>query len=517
VKRRWTIRQLLLGVNLFILLVPLGAIVLLQVLGAYLLRQTERQLIAESVVIGEAWRGRLLDELGLPADSPPEIRPLGLETSAFTPHRPLLDLGYDVLPPAADPRRHVPDTDLPAQRAGAAVLPLLERAQVFNLSGARVLDERGCVVASSGAEQGACLDHLEEVREALAGRYSAVVRRRMTPEPRPPLNSIRRRSPLRVFTATPVVMDGRVVGVVRMSRTSVSSVELLWAHRGKVALILGIVLLFTPVSSYLFSHAISKPVRALTRRAEAMAGGHSREEFVPGSLAPREVQVLSEALNRMTRKLTEQSDYIMEFSSNVSHELKSPLTGISGAVELLQDEWPQMSEEQRRRFLDNISEDALRMERLVTDLLQLARIESKPEEDEENVDLATFLGELSDRFEAEIRIDLPGAPGSITINRDRLETVLRNLVDNAARHGKGQPVDIGVAALDGKTVFTVRDRGDGIPEGDRPRIFDRFFTTERERGGTGLGLSIVQAVARARGGNVSFESGSDGTTFRLVL
>jgi len=517
VKRRWTVRQLLLGVNLFILLVPLGAIVLLQVLGAYLLRQTERQLIAESVVIGEAWRDRLLDELDLPADSAPEIRPLGLERFTFTPHRPLLDLGYDVLPPAAGPTRHVPYTDLPVQRAGAAIAPLLERAQVFNLSGARVLDERGCVVASSGAGQGACLDRLEEVREALAGRYSAVVRRRLSSEPTPPLNSMRRRSTLRVFTATPIVMDGRVAGVVRMSRTSVSSVELLWAHRGKVGLILGIVLLFTPVSSYLFSHAISKPVRALTRRADAMARGRSREEFVPGNLAPREVQILSDALNRMTRKLTEQSDYIIEFSSNVSHELKSPLTGISGAVELLQDEWSQMSEQQRRRFLDNISEDALRMERLVTDLLQLARIESKPEEDEDDVELATFLNELSDRFDVEIRTDLSRAPRSIRIDRDRLETVLRNLVDNAARHGKGQPVDIAVAALDGKTLFAVHDRGDGIPEGDQPRVFDRFFTTERERGGTGLGLSIVQAVARARGGSVTFESDSGGTTFRLVL
>jgi signal transduction histidine kinase len=517
VKRRWTIRQLLLGVNLFILLVPFGAIALLQVLDAYLLRQTERQLIAESVVIGEAWRDRLLDELDLPPDSTPEIRPRGLESSTFTPHRPLLDLGYDVLPPAADPTRHVADAGLPVQRAGAAVVPLLERAQVFNLSGARVLDAQGCVVATSGAEQGACLDHLEEVREALAGRYSAVVRRRLSNQPTPPLTSIRRRGKLRVFSATPIVMNGQVAGVVRMSRTSVSPVELLWAHRGKVGLVLGIVLLITPVSSYMFSHAISKPVRALTRRAEAMARGRSREEFVPGRLAPREVQILSDALNRMTRKLTEQTDYIMEFSSNVSHELKSPLTGIGGAVELLQDEWSHMSEEQRRRFLENISQDALRMERLVTDLLHLARIESTPEDNEEDVDLAAFLGELSDRFDAEIRIDLSRAPRSIRINRDRLETVLRNLVHNAARHGKDHPVDVGVAALDGRFVFTVRDRGGGIPEGDQSRVFDRFFTTEREHGGTGLGLSIVQAVARARGGSVTFDTGPRGTTFRVVL
>lgn len=516
-KRRWTIRQLLLGVNLFILLVPLGAILLLQVLDAYLLRQTERQLIAESVVIGEAWRDRLLEELGVPLDAAGDIRPEGRAGEPFVPHEPRLNLGYEVLPPAPEPTRRDELSDGPARRAGAVVEPLLARAQVFNLSGARVLDDRGCVVASSGTEHGSCLSHLEEVREALEGRYAAVVRRRLSDQPNPPLSSIRRRSKLRVFTATPILMNGQVAGVVRMSRTCVSPIELLWAHRGKVALVLGVVLLFTPVLSYSFSHAISKPVRTLTREAESIAGGQSRRPFTPGATAPREVQILSDALNRMTTQLTEQADYIMEFASNVSHELKSPLTGISGAVELLQDEWPRMSEEQRKRFLDNIAEDASRMERLVKDLLYLASVESAPAGSEDEVKLETFLAELTGHFDATFRVDLSRAPGSITINRDHLETALRNLVDNAVRHGRGQPVDIAVAGRNGRVEFTVRDRGPGIPEGNRSRVFDRFFTTEREHGGTGLGLSIVRAVARTRGGSVDFDTGPAGTTFRLLL
>jgi len=109
------------------------------------------------------------------------------------------------------------------------------------------------------------------------------------------------------------------------------------------------------------------------------------------------------------------------------------------------------------------------------------------------------------------------APGSITIHRDHLETALRNLVDNAVRHGRGQPVDIGVTDRNGRVEFTVRDRGSGIPEGNRARVFDRFFTTEREHGGTGLGLSIVRAVARSRGGSVDFDTGPEGTTFRLLI
>ena len=94
---------------------------------------------------------------------------------------------------------------------------------------------------------------------------------------------------------------------------------------------------------------------------------------------------------------------------------------------------------------------------------------------------------------------------------------LRNLVDNALRHRAGHPVDVSVTEEGGRVVFTVRYRGPGIASGDRERVFDRFFSTRSEEGGTGLGLSIVQAVARARDGSVDFETGPEGTAFRLSL
>jgi signal transduction histidine kinase len=516
VRRRWTIRHLLLGVNLFVLLVPLGAIVFLQVFDAYLLRQTERQLITESVVIGEAWRARLLDAPGRRSVEEPEIRPVDRRESRFSPYHPVINLGYDVLPPAEDPSRSLTQRDDPAAIAGLAVQPLLRRVQIFNLSGARVVDAEGCVVATSGADEGACLDHLEEVREALEGRYSAVVRQRNSDQPKPSLSSIRRRSKLRVFTAMPVYLNDEVVGAVRMSRTSVAPLEMLWAHRGKVALVLGVVLVFTPVLSYFFSHAISKPVRTLTRSAEEMARGKDRREFSAGPLAPREVLILSESLNRMTAQLTEKSEYVLQFASNVSHELKTPITGITGATELLREEWQRMTDEQRRRFLDNIAADAQRMEHLVSRLLYLARIDSASEVSEE-IELEPFLDELLSHFDAPVRPDLSEAPRTIVMNRDHLETAVRNLIDNAVRHGKGAPVDVAFGTEGGRLTVSVRDRGPGISEANRSRVFDRFFTTERERGGTGLGLSIVQAIARKRDGEVDFVTGPEGTTFRLVL
>ncbi len=515
-RRGPTIRHLLLGVNVIILLAPLGAVVFLQFFDSYLTRQTERGLIHESVLIGEAWRDRLLEDRGIPLERSPEIRPSDRARDRFAPIQPILDLSYGVEPPAEPPSSFRPDVADEKSRAGQAVTPFLKRAQVFTLSGARVLDERGCVVATSGEDFGACLGHLTEVRQALAGSYAAVVRRRFTDQAPPPLTSIRRRSRLRVFTATPIFLDGEVVGAVRMSRTSVAPLEMLWNHRGKVSIVLIICLVVTPAVSYFFSHAISKPVRKITDAADAMARGEPRQSFTSSGLAPREVLKLSDALDRMTEQLTDRADYIAEFASNVSHELKTPLTGITGAVELLQDEWDAMPDAQRRRFLSNIGEGATRMERLVAGLLRLARVQSAPDA-AEAIDLKTFLQELLRRFDAPLELDMETAPATLSINREHLEVALGNLVENAIRYRDGKPVEISVAAREDRVVFRVRDRGPGISGPNLSRIFDRFFTTERSAGGTGLGLAIVKAVAETRGGQVDVASGSDGTTFTLVL
>ena len=123
---------------------------------------------------------------------------------------------------------------------------------------------------------------------------------------------------------------------------------------------------------------------------------------------------------------------------------------------------------------------------------------------------------LPKRYDGHVRLYTNDAPPSITMVPEHLETALRNLLDNAVRYGAGQPVDLTVARHGALVAFTVRDRGPGLSPGNQARIFDRFFTTERDSGGTGLGLAIVKAVAETRGGSVSFETGSDGTTFTLI-
>jgi CheY-like chemotaxis protein len=123
------------------------------------------------------------------------------------------------------------------------------------------------------------------------------------------------------------------------------------------------------VISLVFARAIARPMHSITLKAEAIARGEPATDFVPRGFTPKEVQTLSQALDVMTRKLRAQAEYVSDFATTVSHELKTPIAAIRGAAELLLD-WDRMDADQRTRFLRNIDQDAERMQRLVTRLLE---------------------------------------------------------------------------------------------------------------------------------------------------
>lgn len=506
--RRFSIRYWVLLANAFVLLLPVFAVWFLRLWDGHLVRVTEQQLVAESVVVGEAVRDALRQIEGLPPAAVPA------ETQTL---EPLLPLHYTLEPPAPDAARRATDRSAPLWRAGAAVEPLLRRAARTNLSGVRVLDAHGCVVASTGGDVGACLDDRAEVRQALAGQYAALARERRVDGAPPPLGSDSRRGDVRVFTALPLRDDGQVVGVVLMSRTSSSPLEAVWTLRYSVVAGLLLCLAMTVAISVFLSRRIARPVQAITAAATAMTRGEPSRSLVPSGRMPAEVATLSEALDRLTAQLTDRAAYIADFAANVSHELKTPITGIRGAVELLRESWDEMPAAQRRRFLDNVDADARHMERLVTRLLQLARIQSAPDA-AERVDVHELISDLTARYGDRVHWHVaPAAPAAVVMHPDHLEAALHNLIDNGVRHGGGRPIDVDVEARAGRLCIRVRDYGDGISPANRARIFDRFFTTERDRGGTGLGLAIVRAVAETRGGRVDVESLRDGTAFTLLL
>ena len=512
---RPSIRTLLLGANTAVIVLPLLAIAGLRVYDVHLLRQTERQLIAESVLVGEAYRDALAREQGqkLGAHRPPSAA-----AAHYTPIEPKIDLGLEVLPsqPATLPLDTQPNAA--ARRAGAALEPLLLRAQTFNLSAIRVLDARGCVVATTRGEAGMCMSMLPEVQTALRGRYTAVARERVSDEPPPPFGDVRRRGKERVFTALPVFSDGRVIAVVRASRTGLDAVSTLWWNRRGLVIGVGVLALLSAAVSLGFSAAIAAPLRRLTRAARGIALGpaaHSGRLTTPG-FAPAEVAVLADVLQTMTERLTARARYVTEFASNASHELKSPITAIRGAAELL-GQHDDMPAPQRARFVQNIAEDAARMERLVTRMLELARVESEAQGPAEELDVPRVVSAILERYAPRVELSLADPPPTLQIAEPHLRAVLINLVENALRHGADQPVQVRLSSRSAKLVISVRDHGAGISHANQARLFQRFFTTERDHGGTGLGLSIVKAIAEARGGDVSAQSGPEGSTFSVVL
>ncbi|HKP63617.1 MAG TPA: ATP-binding protein [Polyangiales bacterium] len=515
--RRPSIRALLLGANAALVVLPILAIAGLRVYDVYLLRQTERELIVESVMVAEVFRDAYQRELS--GTQLAEYRPTDQRAAHYVRLEPVLDLGLHVLPAQPSDLPVAPEVDSPARRAGLSIEPLLRRAQTFNLSAVRVLDARGCVIATTRSEAGACMHMLPEVRDALAGRYAAVARERVSDEPPPPFGDIRRRGKERVFSALPVFSDGRVIAVVRASRTGLDAVSTLWANRRGLVLSAGAVALFGLIVSLGFSAAIARPLRRLTRTAQSVAQGGSSAQLAAPGFAPAEVATLSEVLATMTDRLQERARYVAEFASNASHELKTPITAIRGAAELLQHEGASMDAAQRERFSANILEDAERMERLVTRMLELARIENAAPELEraESLAIEAFVRGQLERYGSAVQLEVADPPRVLSIPESHARSVLVNLVDNAVRHGAGKPVRVLLASEAGRLRLDVIDQGPGVSPANRERLFQRFFTTERDRGGTGLGLAIVKAVAEARGGRVSARVTPEGSTFSVVL
>ncbi|HUP23789.1 MAG TPA: ATP-binding protein [Thermoanaerobaculia bacterium] len=219
-----------------------------------------------------------------------------------------------------------------------------------------------------------------------------------------------------------------------------------------------------------------------------------------------------------------------QFVSNVSHELKTPLTAIRGFVETLLDA-DEIDAATRRRFLERIRLQTNRLSSLVADLLSLSRIESTDGGAERRrVDLRAPLMEsvraLRPAIEArglELALDLPPLPVVVSGEEESLRQALSNLIDNAIKYSEvGAPVFVRLRQEGPDAVFEVEDRGAGIEPQHHQRIFERFYRVDRARsrdlGGTGLGLAIVKNVAQAFGGEVAVESQPGrGSLFRMKL
>jgi hypothetical protein len=217
-----------------------------------------------------------------------------------------------------------------------------------------------------------------------------------------------------------------------------------------------------------------------------------------------------------------------ELVSTVAHELRSPLTSVKGFTATLLAKWHRFTDDQKRVMLETVNADADRVTRLITELLDVSRIESgRMEVHRQLVDVPdrarkiiagrVAAGEAENMFRLEAAADLP----ETWLDADKIDQILGNLVENAVRHGAGiVTVVVESARINGDrdaVAVSVRDQGEGIPPEMAPRVFRQFWRGKR-RGGTGLGLYIVKGLVEALDGDITVgRAPGGGAEFRFIL
>ncbi len=514
------LRWLLLSVLLFAAALPGIAALGLRVYENALVRRTEAEVSAQAAALAASaallWPGA---QPAAPVETPAK------EMSRLDPYAAAITTGIDlrstpILPerPRAQPANAPPDPA--ALEAARRIAPALAETKAATLASIVLLDREGVMV--SGKQIGLSLGRLTEVQTALAGgsltvmRYNTSFRRGWL------LHWLSPATDIRLHHARSIVVNGQVVGVVLVSRSPSALFRGMWEDWGKIMLGVVVILGLLVVVAAVLARAIVVPVERLSAATRALAQGRSASLRAP-TLEVREIRSLNADFAAMAEAINRRSRYLRDFAASLSHEFKTPLAGIRGGIELLQDHGATMSKATRTRFLSNMEGDATRLSRLVSRLMELARADMEADMARSPGDasgaVAPVLARLADAHSS------PGFAVTYTIEPDypllgieeeALETVLATLIENARQAG-ATALAITTGHRGKFASIALTDNGPGVPEADRVRVFDPFFTSKRDTGGTGLGLPIARALAESRGGSLELGESGTGACFVLTL
>jgi signal transduction histidine kinase len=260
---------------------------------------------------------------------------------------------------------------------------------------------------------------------------------------------------------------------------------------------------------------VRQPERLLT--LSGAGGARDRDLLVTANYVRdtdrRVIRLVVSLRDTAARARTERS--AAELVSTVAHELRSPLTSVKGFTATLLTKWERFNDDQKKLMLQTVNADADRVTRLISELLDVSRIEAGrlelrkqvvdiPAVVQRDFDARIAAGEAPDRFLLAALGDLP----EMWVDPDKLAQVVGNLVENAVRHGSGT-VRVTVGPCDGGAEVTVSDEGDGIPAQALGRVFTKFWRGG-SRGGTGLGLYIAKGIVEAHGGTIEAGRAPDG-------
>jgi signal transduction histidine kinase len=319
-----------------------------------------------------------------------------------------------------------------------------------------------------------------------------------------------------VSVDSPVLVAAELRGKVRVVKPTVVMRNLL-ADIAPTVLVISLVLgAAAALAAAWIGREIAQPIEALGAFSERVSAGE--RSAAPPPVFGREVMRLSRSLDSMRRQL-EGRPFVETFAADLSHELKNPVAAIRASAEVLEDSALE-EPEQARRFVRRIREATERIERLLSELLSLARIEARGAEAFEPLDLRALAARAVETLgDGAARVEIEGeGPTRVRGDAGWLSRALSNLLDNALAHSApGSKVVLSVRKTGEAVELTVSNPGE-IPSYVRDQLFRRFVTTRADKGGSGLGLSIVRAVVEAHAGQVDLLSaGPPHVVFRLTL
>jgi signal transduction histidine kinase len=323
--------------------------------------------------------------------------------------------------------------------------------------------------------------------------------------------------PASITVQAPVLVGNATVGHVRVVKPTVAVRRMLADFAPSVLLISLVLGAAAALAAALLGRALAHPVERLTAFAVQVSEG-VRSAAVPAISGGREVDRLARALDSMRRQL-EGRPFVETFAADLSHELKNPVAAIRASAEVL-EEGALEEPVEARRFVHRIRQASERIERLLGDLLALARIEARGAEELAWIDIDELLtNAVTAQGEQATRIDGIASTG-LRVRGDVtwMARAVENLIGNALMHSpKDSRVRVSVERRAEMLVLRVENAGE-VAARAKAQLFRRFVTTRVDRGGTGLGLAIVRAVAEAHGGRVELEAaGPPNVVFRLEL
>ena len=329
------------------------------------------------------------------------------------------------------------------------------------------------------------------------------------------------------------ILDARAgtgIGLVMVSSPMTATLAILDRMQDIYLLVSLATVVITVIIMTVFARRHAQPLREMARTASAFGHGDLTARVRLRDSYPKEVEELALAFNNMASSLQKSEYQRQEFVANVSHELKTPMTTISGYIDGILD--GTIPQERHRHYLQIVSDETKRLNRLVRSMLDISRLQDQggiPEEKKTRFDLEECAGQVLITFEQKItakkvnvQVDMPEHPVYTHACQDYITQVIYNLIDNAVKFcpEEGQ-IGLRISEGGGKAYVSIYNEGETIPPEELPLVFDRFHKTDKSRSqnrdGWGLGLYIVKTIVCSHGEDISVTSQSGKTEFTFTL